>query len=285
MKRVLYWIFGLSIFVAILLFFSWLFCFYFKFDFCFDIYNVLEYWDLILGGFIITMWLYMWALIIGFFLGLMLSLLRHYGDISLKNWFVESLLRGLKWISTSYIEVIRGTPLLAQLLLIYFLPFSLNIPIGTWSFETSFRILDKEITLILLNQRTFVAIITLGLNSAAYQAEYLRGSIISVGTEQLVAAQSLGMSRHSGILHIVLPQALRRVIPAWSNEASYLPKYTVVVYFIGVVELFAQAFTITSYTFRALITYLIVALIFLATISVITKALDTLHKRTAIPGL
>jgi polar amino acid transport system permease protein len=285
MKRLFHWIFGLSIAALILIFFSWLFCFYFKFDFCGDIYKVLKYWDLIFGGFLITMWLYMWALIIGFFLGLMLSLMRHYGDLSLRNKYGQHGLRLLKWISTGYIEVIRGTPLLAQLLLIYFIPFSLNIPIGTWKIETSFRILDKEITLILLNQRTLVAILTLGLNSAAYQAEYLRGSIISVGSEQLIAAQSLGMSRPTGILHIVLPQALRRVIPAWSNEASYLPKYTVVVYFIGVVELFAQAYTITSYTFRALITYFIVALIFLATISVISKTLDMLYKRTSIPGV
>ena len=231
--------------------------------------TVLGYWDHILAGFIMTMWLYMWALLMGFFLGLMLAILRQYGG------------RILSRIAAGYIEILRGTPLLAQLLFLYYLPVTLNIPIGTWSFHTSF--LGQ--TLILLNYRTLVGILTLGLNSAAYQAEYLRGAIMSVSAGQLMAAQSLGMSRLAGITHIVLPQALRRVIPAWSNEAAYLPKYTVVVYFIGVVELFAQAHAIVAIELISIITYIIVALIFLVTISLISKGLDILHKRTAIPGL
>ncbi|KKL89476.1 hypothetical protein LCGC14_1914290 [marine sediment metagenome] len=190
---------------------------------------------------------------------------------------------------------IRGTPLLAQLLLFYFLPYSINafleaqslpyIHIGGWGFDVSFKIADKDITIILLNQRTLVGILTLGLNSAAYQAEYLRGAMSSVGTGQLLAAQSLGMSRVASIRHIVLPQSLRRVIPAWSNEAAYLPKYTIVVYLIGVVELFAKAHYIVTQIFITLTTYIVVALIFPVLITLISKGLDILHKRTAIPGL
>lgn len=235
--------------------------------------TVLEYWDKIFSGFILTMWLYMWALLLGFFLGLLLAILRQYGGMIFSR------------IATVYIEIIRGTPLLVQLLFLYYIPFSFNIPIGNWSFETSFQFFDKGINIILLNHRTLIAIITLGLNSAAYQAEYLRGAIVSVRSEQLIAAQSLGMSRLSGIRHVVLPQALRRAIPAWSNEAAYLPKYTVVVYFIGVLEIFAQAYVIAFETFAVITTYIFVAIIFLITISLISKALDILHKRTAIPGL
>jgi len=179
----------------------------------------------------------------------------------------------------------RGTPLLAQLLLLYFLPYSLDIPITRWSFETSFTILERDITLTLLDHVTLIGIITLSLNSAAYQAEYFRGAIVSVGTGQLMAAQSLGMSRLSGIRHVVLPQALRRVIPAWSNEAAYLPKYTVVVYFIGVKELFREAYFIVTGTFISLITYVIIAIVFLVVITLISKLLDIIHNRTAIPGL
>jgi len=82
-----------------------------------------------------------------------------------------------------------------------------------------------------------------------------------------------------------LPQALRRVIPAWSNEAAYLPKYTVLVIYIGLSELFAQAHYIISETFLTLSVYILVALIFLVIITIISKALDILYKRTAIPGL
>jgi len=234
---------------------------------------VLEYWDHLLSGFLLTMWLYGWALLMGFLLGLTLANLRQYG-----GWFLSR-------IASGYIEFIRGTPLLAQLFFIYFLPSSLNIPVGDWKIETSFTILNKDITIILLNYRTLAGLLTLGLNSAAYQAEYFRGAIMSIGTEQLMAAQSLGMSRIAGIRHIVLPQALRRVIPAWSNEAAYLPKYTVVVYFIGVKDLFSQAHHTVAFTFISVTTYVLIAIIFLVTITIISKGLDIIHKRTMIPGL
>jgi len=238
-----------------------------------DLFIVLGYWDHIFSGYLLTMWLYGWALLMGFFFGLLLANLRQYGG------------RFLSRIATGYIEFIRGTPLLAQLLFIYFLPSSLNIPVGNWKIETSFTLLNKDITIILLNYRTLAGLITLGLNSSAYQAEYIRGAIASVGTEQLMAAQSLGMSRISSIRYVVLPQALRRVIPAWSNEAAYLPKYTVVVYFIGVKDLFSKAHLTVAFTFISVTTYVLVAIIFLVTITIISKILDIVHKRTMIPGL
>ncbi len=248
-----------------------------------DLLSVLFYWDHILVGFMTTMWLYIWALVMGFFLGLLLAILRQYGGSILSR------------ISTGYIEIIRGTPLLAQLFLIHFLPSSINaflevqglstIPYGGWSFETDIILIDRTITFIFLNQRILTGLLALGLNSAAYQAEYFRGAITSIGTGQLLAAQSIGMSRSKGILHVVLPQALRRVIPAWSNESAYLPKYTVIVFFIGVEDLFAQAHYIVTKTFLTLYTYGIIALIFLTLITVISKGLDFIHKRTSIPGL
>jgi polar amino acid transport system permease protein len=231
---------------------------------------VIGFWDRLFAGFLTMMWLYGWSLMIGFFIGLFLALLRQYGG----NIF--------SGVAVGYIEVIRGTPLIAQL---FFLFYGLNIPFENWNILTTFTLLDKEITFIFLNQRILFGIIALSLNSGAYQAEYLRGSIISVGTGQLTAAQSLGMSRLAGIRYIVLPQALRRVIPSWSNEAAYLPKYTVVVSLIGATELFGQAKTIVSDTFISLTTYIIVAIIFLITIAIISRGLDMIHKHTGIPGL
>ncbi len=239
-----------------------------------EIFAVLNSWDRLFSGFLLTMWMYGFALLMGFLLGLILSILRQYGG------------RILSRIATGYIEIIRGTPLLAQLYFIYFLPHTLNITPEIWNWETSFKILDRDITLKLMDYPIFVGILTLTLNSAAYQAEYLRGAIVSVGTGQLEAARSLGMSRIASIHHIVLPQALRRVIPAWSNEAAYLPKYTVLVYFIGgVEELFFQADVIAHKTFYPLTTYVLTAMIFLITITFISKILEIIHKRTGIPGL
>jgi len=238
-----------------------------------ELIRVLGYWDYIFSGFLITLWLYGCALILGFFLGLFLSIVRTYGN------------RFFSTIATAYIDIMRGTPLIAQLLLIYFLPYSLNIPISAWSFKANFVMFDKNITLILLDHKTMISILALSLNSGAYQAEYLRGSLMSVGSGQLLAAQSVGMSRLAGIRHIVLPQALRRVIPAWSNEAAYLPKYTVVVYFIGVSDLFSEGYYIVSRTFLTLATFIVIAIVFLILISIISKGLDILHEKTRIPGL
>ena len=238
--------------------------------------KVLGFWDHLLSGFITMIWLYGLALVIGFFLGLFLAILRQYGGQIFSR------------VATGYIEIIRGTPLLAQLLLLFYLPTSLGIISTGWELEFNLILLGKDITLTLLNQAILIGIITLGLNSAAYQAEYFRGAVLSVGEGQITAAESIGMSRLSGIYHVVLPQALRRVIPSWSNEAAYLPKYIVVVYFIGVKELFREAFYIMTHPYisvNPITIYIVIALIFLVMISLISKGLDILHKRTGIPGL
>ncbi|TXT56191.1 MAG: conserved membrane protein of unknown function [Promethearchaeota archaeon] len=248
-----------------------------------DLLAVLGYWNHILAGFVVTMWLFGLALTFGFGLGLLLSIARQYGGALSSR------------VSTGYIELIRGTPLLVQLLIFYLLPFSINafleaqnlpfLPIGRWSFELNFMLANKDIRIILLDYRTSMGLLTLSLNSGAYQAEYLRGAMGSVGSGQLAAAQSIGMSKREGIIHIVLPQALRRVIPSWSNEAAYLPKYTVIVYFIGVVELFAKAHYIVTQTFLTLWTYIVVAIIFLVLITLLSRFFDYVHEKTKIPGL
>jgi len=135
-----------------------------------DLLSVLGYWDLMLSGFIMTMWLYGIALLMGFIIGLSFAIFRQYG-----GWILSR-------IATAYIELIRGTPLLAQLFLFYFLPYSLRIPIVKWNYGINFVLFGKDISIILLNHRVLVGIITLSLNSSAYQAEYFRGAILSIGT-------------------------------------------------------------------------------------------------------
>ncbi|MFX0170105.1 MAG: amino acid ABC transporter permease [Candidatus Hodarchaeota archaeon] len=244
-----------------------------------DLLKVMPYWPHILEGLWRTLWLYFGALIIGFFIGLLLAITRQYGG------------RIFSRIATGYIELLRGTPLLAQLFLIYFLPSSINAWLelqGLPTIQTAFSIsiidwLGRRVTL--LDHRMIATLVMLSLNSAAYQAEYIRGSIASISAGQLLAARSVGMSQTGGIRHVILPQALRRAIPSWSNEAVYLPKFTVVGYFIGVEELFAKAHLIASATFVTLAIYGIVAIIFLLLISALSFVLDYVHKRTKIPGM
>jgi polar amino acid transport system permease protein len=123
------------------------------------------------------------------------------------------------------------------------------------------------------------------LNSGAYQAEYLRGSIQSIESGQMIAARSLGMTKLKAIGNIILPQALRISIPAWSNELIYLIKYTSIAYIIQVRELTAEGKFIASHTFRYLEIFAIIAIIYLVLTIIFTEIIDRIEKKISIPGI
>lgn len=204
----------------------------------------------LLKGAGITLLLTVEGLSAGFVLGLLVTLARTYGS---KFW------RGL---AIGYIELFRGTPLLVQLFLIYYGLPGLGI---TFSRELS-------------------AFLALGLNSGAYQAEYLRGSILAIGDYQMMAGRSIGMSKWKTIRYVILPQALRLAIPAWSNEPVSLLKSTAVVFLIAVPELMAKAKSIAAKTYDPIGSYLAVAVIYLAAVYILDAFLRWLERTTRIPG-
>jgi len=187
----------------------------------------------------------------GFFLGIALALGRVYGNKIINGFCV------------GYIELIRGTPLLVQLFVIYF---------GLPSIGIIFSPLQA-------------ALLGLSLNSGAYQAEYLRGSIQSIESGQMSAARSLGMNKLLSIRHVILPQALRISIPAWSNEFIYLLQYSSVAYIIQVHELTFEGKFIAAHTFRFLEMFAMIAVIYLVLTIVSTEVIDRISKRLSIPGI
>jgi polar amino acid transport system permease protein len=205
--------------------------------------------DLIKGAGI-TLLLTAEGLLAGFVLGLLTAYARVYGS---RFW------RGL---AVGYIELFRGTPLLVQLFIIYY-----GLP-------------GLGITL----SRELSAFLALGLNSGAYQAEYLRGSILAIGEGQMMAGRAIGMSRAGVIWHIILPQALRLAIPAWSNEPVSLLKSTAVVFLIAVPDLMAEAKSIAAQTYDPIGSYLAVALVYLAIVYLLDAVLRWLERTTRIPG-
>lgn len=204
----------------------------------------------LLKGAGITLLLTAQGLLAGFVLGLLATLARTYGS---KFW------RGL---AVGYIELFRGTPLLVQLFLIYYGLPGLGI---TFSRELS-------------------AFIALGLNSGAYQAEYLRGSILAIGDNQMMAGRAIGMSKWKTIWYVILPQALRLAIPAWSNEPVSLLKSTAVVFLIAVPELMAKAKAIAAKTYDPIGSYLAVAVIYLAIVYLLDAVLRWIERASRIPG-
>ena len=191
------------------------------------------------------------SLAFGFILGLILALGKVYG---------KTIISG---ICAGYIEIIRGTPLLVQLFIIYF-----GLPKVGVSLEP-----------------LTAALIGLSLNSGAYQAEYLRGSIQSIESGQMIAARSLGMTKLKAIGNIILPQALRVSIFAWSNELIYLLKYTSIVYIIQVRELTFEGKFIAAHTFRYLEIFAIIAIIYLILTIIFTEVIDRIEKKISIPGI
>jgi polar amino acid transport system permease protein len=205
----------------------------------------------LLEGLIVSIELTFVALALGILVGLPAALARVYGG----KW--------LRRLAIAYIEVFRGTPLLVQLFVVYY-----GLP-------------DLGITL----SRMTAAFITLGFNSGAYQAEYFRGAIQAVGSGQMIAARAIGMTRIQAIRYIILPQALRLALPAWSNEAISMVKYTAVVFLIAVPDLMGKAKILAGRYFNPIEIYLTVALIYIILVALATWLMHALENKLRTPGL
>jgi polar amino acid transport system permease protein len=201
-------------------------------------------------GLWLTILLTIIAAILGFLASIPLVLGILYGN---RFW---------KLLSKGFITIVRGTPLLVQLFFIYY-----GLPALGW------RIAPFNAALI-----GFI------LNSAAYQAEYLKGGFLAITTEQMEAAYSIGLTKWQAIREIIFPQAFRFAIPALSNEVIYLVKYTSVAYIIQVPELLAQAKFFASDTFKHLEIYLLIGAVYLMLIWIVSKLTDKLEKKLYIPG-
>lgn len=188
---------------------------------------------------------------IGIVIGFPAALARVYGP------------RWLRWIVTGYIETLRGTPVLVQLFLIYYGLPQFGITLNAFS----------------------SAYLALGLNSSAYQAEYFRGAIQAISGGQMMAARSIGMSRLKAIRHVIIPQAFRFAIPAWSNEAVSMIKISSIVYLIAVPEMLYVAKELMAKYFNPFQTYITVGVVYLVVIGTLTLLLNYMERRLKIPGL
>jgi len=193
----------------------------------------------------------------GFGLGFLLAIARTYG---------KGVTRGL---AIGYIELIRGTPMLLQLYIIGFgLPLLIRQHFGNFVMSP-----------------TLAALLGIMLNSAAYQAEYMRGAFNSIESGQIEAALSLGMGRWEIIRHVVFPQAFRIMLPSWTNEMVYLLKYSSLAMLLAVPELMYMASVTASETFLYAQIYLIVAAIYLVFATMIIQGMRIVELKLHIPGV
>jgi lysine-arginine-ornithine-binding protein len=211
----------------------------------FDIGIVRRTWQLFLRGVWMTARLALLSLLLGVPIGLLLALGR-----------VQSA-RFLKAPAAVYVEVMRGTPLLVQILFIYFvLPiFGVHLPAFT------------------------SGIIALTLNSAAYISEIFRAGILSIDVGQMEAARSLGMSYSQAMRRIILPQTFRRVVPPLTNEAIALLKDSSLVSVIGLTELARTGQELASRYAAPLTIWPVVAVFYLILTFPLTRVAEYLERR------
>ncbi|MFI3228242.1 MAG: amino acid ABC transporter permease [Clostridia bacterium] len=175
----------------------------------------------------------------------------------------------LKFIANAYVEVIRGTPVLVQIFIIYwgvtpiFSPF---IPSVMW-----FGFIDTA--------RYIPGIITIGINCGAYISEILRAGINAVDRGQSEAARSLGMTSTQTMTNIILPQAIKNILPALANEFVTVIKESSILYVIGINEMMNVAKTIGSATYSPIEGYVVAAVIYFAMCFTTSKIIAYFERR------
>lgn len=222
---------------------------------------VLANWQYLLLGTAVTILLTASSLALGFLAGFPAGAIEVYGSGRLRSA-----------VSTAGV-VLRGTPIVVLMVLVHF---GLPIPrLGT------LPALDVQLEVFL------AATLSLGLRSAAYQAQVFRGAIQSLGEGQMEAARSVGLTRRQAIRHVVFPQAVRRSIPGFQNEFTIVLKDTSVAFAIGLTELLTRAENLYLQPGQGTavmeVIIAISAIYFVLTFAT-NRTLDYLEELYAIPG-
>lgn len=203
----------------------------------------------ILSGLTTTVIIAFFAVIIGIIIGTLVSLIRNNYEVNKKGKILNKIFE-------IYVNVIRGTPVILQLMIIYYVIFkSVNINI------------------------TLVGIIAFGINSGAYVSEIIRSGINSIDKGQLEAGLSLGLNYHKTMKLIILPQAIKNILPALGNEFITLLKETSVGAYIGILELTKASDIISSRTYDYFFPLIIVAIIYLIMTLGLSKLVNLMERR------
>lgn len=206
-------------------------------------------WRYITDGLKITLLVTVFAVLIGVVLGFLIAIVRTTHDKTGK-------LKILNAICKVYLTVIRGTPVVVQLMIIYFIIFG--------SVDIS---------------KVVVAIVAFGINSGAYVAEIVRSGLMSINIGQTEAGRSLGLNYMQTMWYIVIPQAIKNILPALGNEMITLLKDTSLVSVIALRDVTKQTQNIVSKTYLAFVPYISLAVIYLVIVIILTKLLGILERR------
>ncbi len=224
-----------------------------------------DQYNLLLQGLVKSLTLTFFAALIGIALGLLLAIAKLQDVNNLTgNPFVVWLRKMVTGFANGYISVIRGTPAVVQMLVIYFILY--------------LRILNN-IPLFAGMSDVAIASIAFGINSSAYVAEVIRAGIMAVDKGQTEAGRSLGLSGRQTMQYIVIPQAVKNVLPALGNEFIVLLKETSVAGYIGIADLTKAAQSIGSVTYNYIVPLLCAAYVYFLMTTVLSTGMGMLERR------
>lgn len=215
-------------------------------------------WRMLLNGLGTTLLITLFSCLMGIAIGVVVSIVRSTWDktgADMRPGFSRGLLRVLNRIAVIYLTVIRGTPVVIQLMIAYYVIFAFS------------------------SNGVLVATLAFGLNSGAYVAEIFRGGIMSIDKGQFEAGRSLGFNYVQTMAYIVVPQVIKNVLPALANEFISLLKETSVAGYVTVSDLTYAGNRIRGVTFSPFMPLIAVALIYLVLVMFFTKLVSLLERR------
>ena len=222
-----------------------------KWDVFFKAIQQENFQDLIFTGLKNTILIAILGLLIGILIGMVIAIIKVAPKY---KWYMKVLHK----LGTVYVAIFRGTPMVVQLLVAYYVLLPLFGVKGVAPLN--------------------IAILVFGLNSAAYVSEIMRGGINSVDRGQLEAGRALGLSYPTTMIKIIIPQAIKNILPTLGNEFITLIKETSVVSFVTVVDLYTAFNTIGTNTYSVVIPYLVMAIIYLGLVLLITLLIKILER-------
>ncbi len=210
-----------------------------------------EGYNMVLEGLWNTVLIAVMGLLIGILIGTLIAAVR----VIPKYKVLPRILNG---ICSVYVSLFRGTPIVVQLLLFYYVLFPL---------------MGVNITSV------NVSILVFGLNSGAYISEIMRGGILSVDAGQMEGGRAMGLSFSATMMKIVIPQAVKNIIPTLGNEFIALIKETSVVSFVGATDLYKAFNTAGTNSYEFMVPYLAMALIYIVMVLIITLMIKLIERR------
>ncbi|MBO4472136.1 MAG: amino acid ABC transporter permease [Clostridia bacterium] len=215
-------------------------------------------WNYLLNGLAVTLEITLAAVILGIMIGILVATVRSTWDQNSENMRRgpgKMILGFFNGICKVYLTVIRGTPVVIQLMIMYYIIFASS------------------------RNGVLIAMLAFGINSGAYVAEIIRGGIMSVDRGQLEAGRSLGFNYVQTMRHIIIPQAMKSVLPALANEFIVLLKETSVSGYVAVKDLTKGGDIIRGVTYSAFMPLIAVAVIYLIMVMFFTWLVGKLERR------